>query len=101
MSDEIKITEEEAEKWLDKNGFKYHKYVIPAQGGFQQMEGMPSTYLPEREGWDVSGWAFYSDPKKCEERIAVGASTLVEAVEKIKPRWDAVMNWKPEPKKSE
>lgn len=95
--DEIRMTEEEAEKWLDKNGFKYHKYVIPASGGHAEN----SIFVPEREGWDVSGWAFYSDLKKCEERIAVGATTLVEAVEKIRPKWDAVVNWKPEPKKSE
>lgn len=90
VEESMSMDEENAIRWLDERKFRYYQYVIPAQGG-----GIP---VPEKVGWDVSGWC-WPPGGGCEVRIHVVGATLVEAAVKGKLKWEAVMAPKEEKKK--
>ena len=78
----VPLTEEEARRWCETHEMHVAPYLIPAL-----WQGL-GVELPERRGYDVSGWKFIAG--KPNVRIHAVGKTLVEAVARAKAQYDDV-----------
>ena len=76
------MTHAEAERWCEDRELRCVKFPLPA---------VKEHGIPAREGWDVSGWGHPKDKAKAKVRIHEIGASLVEAVQKAKIKYDAIV----------